>query len=278
MKCEARFYLMAPLLVLGMLWGGSAQAGSITPPYPDPNPFSVTCTDENGVVHTLGELEIDVYIPRAYRDDDNNIRGGAGMEATFSGFHDPDCLVEYDFVQAIIGGNSTIGDPPYLDPFVWDDAYPFYWTASERSDNYSYDPNTGAFELKISDYPSLPASVLNNNNPATVKFETALVCVDYDNFTVNFLQSFTWGYTFTYNALNDTYTSTLDQMMWAAPSQTIKDLVDDWPTFAGIGDGSWNVTEGECCGCDYPIPEPGTVTLFLLGIGLAGMKRRLLAA
>ena len=277
MLCEARLYLMPPVLAIAVLWSGSVQAGSITPPYPDPNPFSVTCTDENGFEHTLGDLNIDVYIPRAYLDEDNNVRGGAGMEATFSGFQNPDCYIEYDFVQAIVGGNSTIGDPPYLDPFVWDDAYPFYWTDTERADNYSYDANTGAFELTITDYPSMPASVLVDHNPATIMFETALVCVDYENFTVNFLQSFTWGYTFSYNAATQTYMSVLDQMQWIDPSQTIMDLVDDWPTFAPKGDGSWNVTEGECCDCDYPIPEPATVTLLLLGVALAG-TRRVLAA
>jgi hypothetical protein len=215
------------LFAFALLWAHGAVAGSITAPFPNPNPFTVTCTDEHGIERTLGSLEIDIYEPRVFLDSGGDVRGGAGMEATFSGTQDPDCYIEFDFVQAIVGGNSTIGDPPYLDPFVADDAYPFYWTATEYA----------------------------------------------DNFTINFLQSFTWGYSFSYNAVTSTYTSTLDQMQWTDPSQTIMNLVDDWPTYAPLGDGSWNVTEDECCGCNYPIPEPTTVSLLLLGIVLTGARR-----
>jgi len=260
---------LTPVLLFWLIStvGDEAVAGSIT---------NVYCSDGN----QCGILNIEDYYawqssstgtftPQNPSDPrlgtPGTRRGGARMQAFFN-ISDQSQARNYAWIQAIVGGNSTIGPPPYIDPFVNDDTLPFYWTESELP------AFTNGYNIELLD---LPNQKLTNAmfQPVSVQFETALVW--WEDMTIYLFGSFTWGYTIEHNS-GGGYTVTVDSLAWIPSTEFIDPVIIDLVTsFDGNGDGradGWTFSE-QCCAT---IPEPPSSMLLLLGlISIWLMKNRI---
>lgn len=237
---------LTPVLLFWLIStvGDEAVAGSITNVYcPIPAGDGDQCGTLNIMNYYAWQSSVTgKFAPRDPSDPRlgllNASRGGARMRAVFN-ISDQSQAGNYAWIQAIVGGNSTIGTPPYIDPFVNDDTLPFYWTESELP----------AFTKKHSiELLDLPNQRLTNAkqrlpngkfNPVSVQFETALVW--WEDMTIQLLQSFTWGYTITYNIIG--YKATAEPFAWTLPSTEFMDLIT---SFDGNGDGEadgWTLSE-----------------------------------
>jgi hypothetical protein len=258
---------------LAVFAGTAAQAGFLDVTV-SPNPKDIFCPGNK----KIGALKIEDYYawesdgagnftPRDPSDarlqKPGNNSGGARLQAFFD-ITDKECPRHYRWIQAVTGGTSTIGTPPYIDPFAKDDTLPFYWTNKELPSFISTN------KLEILDIPGQPLSEATVGNPASVDFETALVC--WWDKKIHLFQSFTWGYEIVAKS-GGGYDVGVDSFAWTTPSTTLTNLITG---FDGNDDGKpdgWQITD-DCCPC---IPEPTSLCIWCIGVvTIIGLRRAVL--
>ncbi len=140
----------------------------------------------------IGTLQIN-----AYNATNGGGSAGANLSAQFNQTYMPACNLGLQWIQAIIGGQGTIGQTlggkiPYLDPYQRDDNLPYYYTTAENSTVGEGQLNAGSQPgSRFSDSPFQGSG----NNGNSITFEAALVAVCPSNpMNLVWLGGFEWGY------------------------------------------------------------------------------------
>lgn len=232
-----------------------------------PNPQNITWGGTQ-----IGTLQIN-----AYNATNGNGRSGAYMSAQFNQTYMPACNLNLQWIQAIIGGQGTIGQTdggtiPYLDPYQRDDNLPYYYTAAENSTIGVGQLNAGAQPgSRFSDSPSQ----LSTNNGNSITFEAALVAVcPSDPTNLVWLGGFEWGYSISSGS------SSVFGFGWnSGPGVSLNSAVNAWDgtsnytgmtnppagyTGPGAGVGYQFVSAADCPLPTCPLPASGC----LAGLGL----------
>ncbi len=242
-----------------------------------PNPQNVTWGGTQ-----IGTLQIN-----AYNATNANGRSGAYMSAQFNQTYMPGCNLNLQWIQAIIGGQGTIGQNlggtiPYLDPYQRDDNLPYYYTAAENSTVGEGQLNAGAQPgSRFSDSPSQ----LSTNNGNSITFEAALVAVcPSDPTSLVWLGGFEWGYSISNGS------SSVFGFGWnSGPGVSLNSAVNAWDgtsnyigmtnppngyTGPGPGVGYQFVSAAQCPLPTCPLPPSGCFAGlgFAVGIGFTAAR------
>jgi hypothetical protein len=275
-----RHYRGIPRVVLGfalvllvvVVEGRIAHADSLSAISPNPQNVLYGATQ-------IGTLQITTYQSTSGMNMGTPVVG-AGVVAQFNQTYMPTCNLNLQWIQAIIGGQGTIGQSlggtiPYLDPYIRDDNLPYYWTTAENNTVGTGQLAGGQPGSRFSDFPSQP---ITNGNSIT--FEAALVSVSPTNpLQLVWLAGFEWGYSIANNV------STVFSFGWTnGAGVSLQSAVTAWngsqtnypgstqppgydPTTFNNSAGYTFVAAGTLPPC--PLPSTVSMTLVLL-IGLGG--------